>query len=308
MPTPKKLMLLVNPYSGRGLSKSALGDIVSRFAEGNYIVTVHITKDRNTALLVREHSAEFDLIVCVGGDGTLSDVVSGLILMGSDSPPPIGYIPMGTANDMATTLALSRDIPTAVQTILDGRPVPLDIGCFAGGFFTYIAAFGAFTGVSYGTPQNAKRALGHLAYVFGGLADIATIKPRHAVVEHDGGVIEDTLIFGGVTNSTSVAGLVKLRPDDVDLSDGKFEVILVRNPVKPQDFVDILTSVTNHTYVSDNVRLLHTSRVKFTFDDPVPWTRDGEDGGAHSEILIENRTRAVRIIIERPATEDAPWL
>ncbi|MDR1329809.1 MAG: acylglycerol kinase family protein, partial [Oscillospiraceae bacterium] len=141
----KKLMLIVNPYSGRGISKSALGDIVTRFACADYSVTVFMTRERETDALAREYAAEFSLIVCVGGDGTLSDVVSGL--MDVNDPPPIGYIPTGTANDMATTLALPRDIPEAVETVLRGYAAPIDIGSFAGGYFTYIAAFGAFTEV-----------------------------------------------------------------------------------------------------------------------------------------------------------------
>ncbi|MDR0905059.1 MAG: YegS/Rv2252/BmrU family lipid kinase [Oscillospiraceae bacterium] len=292
----KKMMLLVNPYSGRGISKTALGDIVTQFAERDYIVSVCLTKERGTAAIARENAADYDLLVCVGGDGTLSDTVTGL--MDIENPPPIGYIPMGTANDMATTLALSRNINTAVDTILEGHPVPLDVGSYNGEYFTYIAAFGAFTGVSYKTPQSAKRALGHLAYVFGGLADIATIKPQKTRVEFDGGFIEDSFIFGGVTNTTSVAGLVRLQPSDVDLGDGKFEVILVRNPVNVQDFMEILTSVTTNAYFSENVRLIHTSRVKFTFEEPVAFTRDGENGGMHTELLIENRSRAVQIIID----------
>ncbi|MDR1328502.1 MAG: hypothetical protein LBK23_02745, partial [Oscillospiraceae bacterium] len=150
------------------------------------------------------------------------------------------------------------------------------------------------------TTPAAKRALGHLAYVLGGLADLAAIKPRRTVVRYDGGVIDDSFVFGGVTNSTSVAGLVRLPPWDVDLGDGKFEVILVKNPLNLQDFLDILGSVANQSYESDNVRLLHTSRVSFEFDEPVMWTRDGENGGAHRKVEIVNKMRAVRVIIQRP--------
>ena len=309
----KKLLLLVNPYSGRGISKVALGDIVSQFAANNYLVTVCLTKERRVSDLVRENAAGHDLLVCVGGDGTLSDVVTGL--MDVENPPPIGYIPRGTANDMATTLALSRDLNTAVDTILNGNAVELDVGAYNDKYFTYVTAFGVFTGASYSTPQSAKRALGNLAYIFSGIADMAASKPRKTRVEFDGGFIEDEFIFGGVTNTTSVAGLVRLRSANVDLGDGKFEVILVRNPVKRQDFMDILTSLASNAFpsstllpeaiYSDNVRLIHTSRVKFTFDEPVAFTRDGENGGMHQELIIENRARAVKIIIPAKESEDA---
>ena len=309
----KKLLLLVNPYSGRGISKTALGDIVTQFAERDYLVSVCLTKERKVADLARENAPGHDLLVCVGGDGTLSDVVTGL--MDVENPPPIGYIPRGTANDMATTLALSRDLNTAVDTILEGHPVELDVGYADGKYFTYVTAFGVFTGASYSTPQSAKRALGNLAYVFSGIADMAVSKPKRTRVEYDDGVIEDDFIFGGVTNTTSVAGLVRLRSAEVELGDGKFEVILVRNPVKGQDFRDILTSLASNAFPSstllpeafgsDNVRLIHTSRVKFTFDEPVAFTRDGENGGMHQELVVENRARAVRIIIADKESEGA---
>lgn len=299
---PKKLMLLINPYSGRGLSRTAIGDMVTRFAASDYVTTVFFTRDRNTTFLAEKYGGEFDTVVCAGGDGTLSDVVTGL--MSIENPPPIGYIPSGTANDMATTLALSRDIPTAVATILEGETIALDVGSYDNKFFTYIAAFGAFTSVSYGMPQNAKRALGNLAYFLGGLADLAAIKPRHTIVEYDGGIIEDDLVFGGVTNSTSIAGLVRLNSDDVDLGDGKFEVILMRNPVTVQDFLSILSSVARSSADTDNVRMLHTSHVKFTFDEPVSWTRDGENAGEYTQIEIQNRARAMRVIIPRKVQDD----
>jgi len=299
----KKLMLLVNPYSGRGISKTTLGDIVTQFAERDFVVSVFLTKVRSVAAIVSDNAGDYDMIVCVGGDGTLSDVVTGLMQMPLEKRPPIGYIPMGTANDMATTLALSRDLNTAVDTILDGPLVDLDVGSYNGQTFTYIAAFGAFTGISYSTPQSAKRALGHLAYVVSGLAGFADIKPKKVRVEYDEGVIEDSFIFGGVTNTTSVAGLVRLRSPNIDLSDGKFEVILVRNPVKLRDLMEIVSAITTNAYYSDNIRLIQTSHAKFTFEEPVAWTRDGENGGTHREIVIENHAKAIQIHIPE---EDEP--
>ena len=292
-------MLLVNPKSGKGISSSKLGEIVYRFALAGYSVTTHFTEVNKVPALAKTQGAKYPLLVCVGGDGTLSESVAGLMELDASRRPPIGYIPNGTANDMATTLALSNDIGEAVDTILYGETLPLDVGKFADRYFTYIAAFGAFTGVSYTTSQQAKRTLGHFAYVISGIGELSAIKPRHTIVEYDGGVIEDSFIFGAVTNSTSVAGVMRLNETDVDLSDGKFEVILIRNPISIQELFDILASITSHSYVSENIRLLHTSRVRFTFDEPVAWTRDGENGGEHRQIEITNCPRAVVIIKSR---------
>ena len=292
---PRSMMLIINPHSGRGLSKMALGSIVSRLCDADYIVTVYFAHDRTPEELAFEYSKHHDLAVCAGGDGTLSGVISGLLNAGSRIP--VGYIPAGTANDIATTLTLPRDHSLAAIKILNGTPRALDIGRFRDRYFTYIAAFGAFTGVAYMTPQSAKRSLGQFAYVLGGLADMAAIKPRHTIIEYDGKTIEGYYIFGGVINSTSVAGLVKIDPGRVDLADGMFEIILVRQPVLPADFLDILSSLTVRTYDGDNVQMLHASEVVFKFREAVAWTVDGEDGGTHKRVEITNCHKAIEIVV-----------
>ena len=291
----RSMMLIINPHSGRGLSKTALGTIVSRLCDAEYIVTVHFSHNRSPEELAYEHAGRHDLAVCVGGDGTLSGVITGLLR--ANVSIPVGYIPAGTANDVATTLALSRDPSIAARKILSGTPKALDIGRFYDRYFTYIAAFGAFTGVSYLTPQSAKRSLGNFAYVLGGLADMAAIKPRHTIIEYDGKVIEGEFIFGGVTNSTSVAGFIKLNPEYVDLADGLFEIILVRQPIVLADFLNIMSSLTIRTYDGDNVQMLHASKVKFTFREEVAWAVDGENGGKHKKVEITNCHKAIEIVM-----------
>lgn len=288
-------MLIINPFSGRGLGNQALGVIVSLFCSQGYAVTVLSTESGMPEQLVRDYGHHFEMIVCVGGDGTLSSVAAGLMQL--PSPPPFGFIPAGTANDMAATLAVSRDPKTAVMGLIKGQPIPFDIGTFNGAYFMYIAAFGAFTGVSYKTSQGAKRALGHFAYVIDGLASVPAIRPQHTVIEYDGGTLEGDFIFGGVTNSTSIAGFVKLDCRDVDLGDGLFEVILVKNPVNAAELTNIVGSILNHMYQSENVLLLHTKKITFTFDEDVSWTMDGEDGGKHRHVEITNHRHALRIIV-----------
>ena len=292
---PQDIMLIVNPFSGRGLSKSALGIIVSKLCEGGRVVTVFFAGVNTPGQLAFMHARDFEMVVCAGGDGTLSSVVSGLLRSGASIP--VGYIPAGTANDVATSLALSKDPNAAALTILEGTPRPLDIGRFGSEYFTYVAAFGVFTGVAYLTPLSAKRALGQFAYVLGGLADVATIRPMHTVIEYDDGTIEGDFIFGGVVNSTSVAGLVKFDHNDVDLADGVFEIILVRQPVGLADFLDITTSIATQSYDGDNIQLIHSSKATFILEDEVAWTVDGENGGLHKRVEIANCHKAVDIIV-----------
>ncbi|MCL2425896.1 MAG: YegS/Rv2252/BmrU family lipid kinase [Oscillospiraceae bacterium] len=291
----RKMMLIINPYSGRGLTKTALGTIISNLCAADYSVTVYYSHEKTPEELAFEHAQMHDLVVCVGGDGTLSAVISGLLQ--SQASVPVGYIPAGTANDVASSLALSRYPSISTKKILKGTPKPLDIGKFHDKHFTYIAAFGAFTSVSYSTPQATKRSLGHFAYVLSGIADVANIKPRYTIVEYDGKTIEGDFVFGAVTNSTSVAGLIKLDPKLVDLADGEFEVILVKQPLVPADFMDILASLAAKTYDGDNVKILHASKVRFIFDEEVAWTIDGEDGGKHKKVEITNCHKAIEIIM-----------
>jgi len=288
-------MLIINPHSGRGLTSAALGTIISNLCDADYSVTVYYCREKTPEELAYERGHAYDLVACVGGDGTLNGVITGLL--NSNTTTPIGYIPAGTANDVATSLSLSKSPSISTKKVINGTPKPLDVGRFYDKYFTYIAAFGAFTHVAYSTPQNTKRTLGHLAYVIEGIANVASIKPVHTIVEYDNKTIEGEFVFGAVTNSTSVAGLIKLNPNRVNLADGEFEVILVKQPIVPADFFDILTSVTAKTYDGDNVMMLHASNVRFIFDEDVAWTIDGEDGGMHKKVEITNCHKAIEIIM-----------
>lgn len=282
----KTMLLLVNPHAGKGRSHFGFEELLSAFYSGGYAPTVYFTEGPGDARrIAREQGGNYDLFVCLGGDGTLSDVMGGLAEV--DPHPPIGYIPAGTANDVATTLSLSRNLSHAGKTILNGKKFPYDLGRFGeDGFFSYVAAFGAFTDVSYETPQESKAAWGHLAYIFEGMARLPKLRSYKARVEYDEGVIEDEFIFGGVTNSTSVAGLVKLDNKRVGLGDGRFEIILVKKPNTVLELNSIFTGLLSQNYDNENVFFLHSSRVLFTFPERVAWTRDGENGGMHDTLTL----------------------
>ena len=293
----RRMMVLVNPNAGRGSYKTVLGSILETFCSGDWEPTVFFTRRAGEAPdLVMERAADFDLVTCMGGDGTLSEVCSGMMQCGA--PCPIGYIPLGTANDVSRTLGLSRNPTEAAANIVAGSAIPYDMGQFGEDkFFTYVAAFGAFTEVSYETPQDAKQALGHMAYMLEALSNLGNLTAYHGVVEHDGGVIEGDFVFGAITNSTSVAGLVKLDDRTVDLGDGLSEVLLVRRPRDLLEFGDIVSAVLSGDLSGPNVSFFKSSRVDFRFDAPVAWTRDGEDGGRHRSAVLQNRHPGVQIIV-----------
>lgn len=291
-------MLIINPVAGKGGFRDSISDVLETFCTGGFAVTVYMTSHKRHATeLVRKNGAKYDIIVCCGGDGTLSETISGL--MEITDRPRLGYIPMGTANDVASTLEIPHNPKVAAEIITSGKTIPFDVGSMGGGgdYFTYISAFGAFTEVSYMTPVESKQTLGHLAYILEGVGHLGSIMPHKLVAEYDDGRIEGEYVFGAVTNTTSIAGLVKLKSDFVSLGDGKFEVILVKNPKNIIDLNYIFMGIFSRIYNPDYVKIFKTSKVKFTFEEEVRWTRDGEDGGAHREIVLENIMAPIRIIV-----------
>lgn len=295
----KPMMLLVNPAAGRSTTHAALGGVVETFCSGGWSPTVYFTTGPRTATtLAAQHGAGYEQLVCLGGDGTLSETIAGLMRLAPEDRPRLGYIPMGTANDVATTLALPHRKPLqAAQDVLTGREMPYDIGRMGDtGYFTYVAAFGMFTEVSYKTDQELKKVLGHAAYVVSGLPQLPKLRAVRARIEYDGGVMEDEYIYGAVSNSTSIAGLLKLDKRVVALSDGKFELVVVRRPKTMAELSSIIQGILNQDYNGPAMSIVQTSHVHFSFPEPVAFTRDGEAGGVYQELEIQNLPQAVNFI------------
>ena len=293
----KRLLLIVNPAAGRSAYKLNFADAMLALSNGGMETTLAFTAGRGDATeIAAERASEFDQVACIGGDGTLSEVLAGLMRL--ESPPPVGYFPMGTANDMATTLGLPKnDTLAAARHMLRGTPHPFDVGGFGDDqYFAYIAAFGAFTEVSYATPQDQKKVLGHLAYVLQGMQTLGKIESIHTRVDYDGGSFEGDLLYGSLSNSTSVAGIVRLPEEMVSLGDGVSELVLVKDPGSVAAFAELVNSVLSERFDSDKLLILHTTKARFRFDKPVAWTRDGEAGGAVTDITLCNHPRPVQLI------------
>lgn len=296
----KKLLLIVNPNAGKNGYHDCLSDVLYTLHKCGFHTTVMFTNAHgDPTALVEQNARDYDRIVCMGGDGTLGETVVGLMHLDAAERPELGYIPMGTTNDSATTLGLSRDPVLAAYTAGCGRPIPVDVGRFNGdGYFCYVAAYGAFTEVSYETPQDQKNALGRLAYILDAMNRLPNLTHRWCRIEYDGGVLEGDFIFGAVTNSRSIAGLIKLKDSaGVSLSDGLFEVLLIRTPESILQLGPIVSDVLANKFTSEYVMLLHSRRVKFTFREPVKWTLDGEGGGEQSEVLCENVGHSIRMMV-----------
>lgn len=290
----QKLLFIFNPYAGKGQIKNHLVDIVDLMVKAGFDVTVYTTQAQADATRkVKEDGAGYDRIVCSGGDGTLDEVMTGLVQ--ADLDIPIGYIPAGSTNDFANSLGIPKEMLKAAECALGQEPFPCDIGEFNGDTFVYVAAFGLFTEVSYKTSQQLKNIFGHVAYIMEGVKQLHDIPSYRMQVEYDGKVFWDEFIYGMVTNSVSVGGFKGMTGSDVKLDDGVFEVTLIRSPKNPIELNEILASLTNMIDDTDLIYSFKTDRVRLTAAEPVTWTLDGEFGGAHEEARIRNSKQRVRI-------------
>ena len=301
----KRLLYIYNPAAGRKASKLNLSDTLEIFAHQGYEITVHPTQERGDATAaVIQQGAQHDRVVCCGGDGTLNETVQGLLALPAEQRPVLGYIPAGTTNDFSRTLELPKTLAELTEVAGEGLPRPIDVGDAQGHLFTYVAAFGLFTDVSYSTPQVNKNLLGHFAYVLEGMGRLANIPSYHLkVTTAEGHEAEGDFIYGMVGNTVSVGGLVNLPRDKVRLDDGLFEVLLLRQPRTARDWQSILTALTTLEPVEDGaVVAFSASEVTFACDQSVAWTVDGEFGGEQAVTTIRNRTRAITMACGIPAS------
>lgn len=293
----KRLLFIYNPQAGKGVIKPHLANVVDIFTKAGYLVTVWPTQGKEDATHVAARQGWwYDRVVCCGGDGTLSETVSGLLTL--DAPPVLGYIPAGTTNDFSKNLGLPRGVEKAAAIAMEGTPRPCDMGRFNDRTFVYVAAFGIFTDVSYDTPQEFKNAFGHLAYVLEGATKLGDLgRGYHLTVEHDGGSLEGDFIYGMVTNTNSVGGFQVFPANQVSLDDGVFEVVLVRQPRNVADLQDALVSLVRQNHEeSRQVEAFHTSKLKVTASETLPWTLDGEYGGNPEVAKIENLNKAITLV------------
>lgn len=293
----KKLLLIVNPCSGRAKMHTELLRVVEILSAADYAVTVYPTKCRGDATdyVLKLNDGEYDLAVVCGGDGTLNEVITGI--MQSKLNLPLGYIPSGTLNEWSSSLNISRNIEQAAKDITKNNKTSLDIGKFGDKYFSYTASFGAFTSASYSAPQNIKNVLGQAAYFFEGIKSLGNIKPIHLKFTHDGGEIDGDFLFGAISNSLSVGGIVKYQKDAVALNDGEFEVMLIRKPDNILKLQPIVDGILKRDFSRDGIEFFKAKKIIIESDKPVPWTLDGEFASTEGKHLITNIHNAITFIV-----------
>ena len=293
----KKVLFIVNPKSGKGSIRSKLLDIVDIFVKAGFDLTLYISQSAGDARAkAKEVEGRYELVICSGGDGTLDEVISGM--MECEKRSAIGYIPCGSTNDFAHSLKIPTSMTKAAEHIAAWKEFPCDIGRFNDDYFVYIAAFGLFTDVSYETSQDVKNVLGHLAYSLEGMKKLTEIKSYPMKVESEEMTLEGNFLFGMVTNSTSVGGFRNITGKHVHLDDGVFEVTLIKTPQNILELNEIIQAVIAGK--SENNKYFYQFRskaVKFISDDPVAWTLDGEFGGYHEVVDVKNDKQALSLLV-----------
>ncbi len=291
----KKMLFVMNPYAGMRKANRYLPDIIGIFNRAGYDVTCHMTAGPGDGAQVVERLAgQMDLVACAGGDGTFNETITGMMRSGADVP--IGYIPAGSTNDFASSLHLSSNILQAARDIVEGAPVRYDVGQFGNRYFSYVASFGAFTRASYSTPQNIKNALGHTAYILESIQELSQIRKEHVRFELDDQIIEDDFIFGAICNSTSVGGILTLDPKQVDMGDGKFELLLVRTPQDLAELHACIKAVQTQQYNCSVITFVPASHVRITANPEMTWTLDGEREPGHETVEAKNLHLAIQLM------------
>lgn len=292
----RNMLFVYNPRAGKARIRSNLLDIIDVFVKAGYEVTAYPTQAPGDAVrTVRERRAGYDIVVCSGGDGTLDEVVTGM--MQCEERLPIGYVPAGSTNDFANSLGIPRSMIKAADVVVNGRNFGCDIGSFNDDSFIYVAAFGIFTDVSYVTRQDMKNVLGHTAYLLEGVKRLSSIKSYQMTIRYDDICLEGEYIYGMITNSNSVGGFKGITGKDVELNDGLFEVLLIKKPGNPLELNNMLAALVDKKTHSDAIHNFKASRLVIESEQEVAWTLDGEYGGDHQKAVIQNCRQALQIRI-----------
>ena len=293
----KKLLMIVNPKAGRHKARGPLFDAAAVLSQGGYLLSIHNTTAQpgDAAAAAEAAGGVYDAVAAVGGDGTLNEVVNGLMRL--EHPPLLGYLPQGSTNDFAASLRLPGKPAEAAAAMLSGTPRRLDVGCWNDRYFVYVASFGAFTRSSYTASQAAKNALGHFAYILEGMKDLNSLRPYRVKLTADGEVLDGEYLFGAVCNSTSIGGLMKLEEERVVLDDGKFELLLIPNPRTPADLQNLAVALLNQQYDSEGLVFRHVASIHLETEEELPWSLDGEYAPSLPAVDIENRCRALEMLL-----------
>ncbi len=296
----KKMLFIYNPHSGKGMITGHLAEILDIFTKGGYDVTAHPTQDKDDAFLtVKNTASDYDLVVCSGGDGTMNETIKGIMEGGHHVP--VGSIPAGTMNDFATSLGIPKYMPDAARTIINGKPRFVDVGAFNRRYFTYVAAFGVFTKVSYSTDQQKKNTFGVMAYLVDAVKEAAAAdgltQSYNVTIKANDKEVTGNYMFGMVANSLSVGGIRELAGNNIRMNDGIFEGIFIKKPANLAELHITLNRLIRKEFNAPCFDYFKASVFEVTCNETVPWTVDGEYGGDDRKISICSMHDVIQMIV-----------
>ena len=295
----KKALVLINKTAGTGKAGNDTLAIATKLAEGGYepiIYPIIPGTDLTSEGIIPDYDGQLSLILCSGGDGTLNHVMSAMMKL--KTKPVLAYVPAGSTNDFAKGLGIPSVRSKAINLAVEGKPFTYDIGRMNDRYFNYVAAFGAFSKVSYATDQDLKNVLGYAAYVISAIAEL----PQnigyscHMKIEADGVKEEGDFVFGAVSNSASVAGMPLFADEEIKQDDGQMELILIRAPKNFAEFNSIISSLAIKTPDNPYITYKQVKKVTFESEEETEWTLDGEFGGASKKTEIQVVNKAITIM------------
>lgn len=290
----KKVLVLINPNSGKKNSKESVLDALNVFSANNYQMEIYLSqKPMDVTRYIEENGERFDVVAVFGGDGTLNEATNGLMKL--KHKPVISYFPTGTMNDFGTNFGLTNDMKQCVNIACVGHIESFDVGKINSRYFNYVAGFGAFCNVSYETKQELKKQIGNMAYIIKALHEIPNLHPYHVKMNLDGKILEKDLMFGLIINGNRVAGFEMVEQADNTFKDGLFDIILVEHTPNPLELYNYPLGVLHPEFNMKYVERYQAKSIIIESQEKLAWTLDGEEGEETLVARVENISQALQI-------------
>lgn len=281
------IKFIVNPSSGRQVVQQNVDIIIDRLTQEKLIrkADVFYTEARNDGLEAakRLQPDQYDLVVAVGGDGTIHEVVNGLLHGGCDVP--VAIMPAGTVNDFGQYLQVPDDVDAYCEMIRNFKIKPVDVGKVGNDYFINVFAGGLFTDIAYKVPREVKMVLGDLAYYLAGAISLPLNMFKSYSLEITSGgqtTAEQALIFI-VSNTPSVGGFKQVCPH-AGISDGLLDVCIIRRSGLEQMLSLFLLIMRGEHIESPHVSYFQTDRLEIRRTNPAEaelfMDMDGEQKGS----------------------------
>lgn len=290
----KKVLVLINPNSGKKNSKESVLDALNVFSANNYQMEIYLSqKPMDVTRYIEENGERFDVVAVFGGDGTLNEATNGLMKL--KHKPVISYFPTGTMNDFGTNFGLTNDMKQCANIACEEHIESFDVGKMNSRYFNYVAGFGAFCNVSYETKQELKKQIGNLAYIIKALHEIPNLHPYHVKMNLDGKVFEKDLMFGLIINGNRVAGFEMVEQADNTFKDGLFDIILVEHTPNLLELYYYPLGVLHPELNMKYVERYQAKSIIIESQEKLAWTLDGEEGEETLVARVENISQALQI-------------